>query len=313
MSTPPPAGPHAPALDWSHRLFGRFHVTGVFWYQFPYWAVARAPLWSHGPGMLVFTAFFFVVLGRIRRAIIANLEPVLGPAPPLERGRRAWRTMYEFARGLSERFCRVTGHPRGTSAVEGLEHWAPLRDAGHGAVIVTAHIGPWESATVHGADDIQRTVHVVRETEIDPRAQAFVREILQQQGEHYVAHFAGEDERLFLTLIEALRRGELVALQGDRPRATGRAMTVPLFGRPMPLPIGPAVLARAAGVPLLPVFAVLDPDYTVRTVIRRPIHVARTADRDADLTAALTTLAGEIETAIRRAPYQWYCFRQLWP
>lgn len=312
MSTPPPAGPHAPALGWSHRLFGRFHVTGVFWYRFPYWAVARAPLWSHGPGMLVFTAFFFMVLGRIRRAIIANLEPVLGPAGPMESARRAWRTMYEFARGLSERFSRVTGHPRGTSAVEGLEHWAPMRDAGHGAVIVTAHIGPWESATVHGADDVQRTVHVVRETEIDPRAQAFVRGILQRQGAHYVAHFAGEDDRLILTLVDALRRGELVALQGDRPRATGRTMTVSLFGRPMPLPIGPAVLARAADVPLVPVFAVLDPDYTVRTVIRPPIAVARTADRDADLTAALTALAAEIETAIRRAPHQWYCFRQLW-
>lgn len=285
----------------------------MFWYRFPYWAVARAPLWSHGPGMLVFTAFFFVVLGRIRRAIIANLEPVLGPAGTVERGRRAWRTMYEFARGLSERFSRVTGHPRGASAVEGLEHWAPMRDARQGAVLVTAHIGPWESATVHGADDVQRTVHVVRETEIDPRAQDFVREILRQQGDHYVAHFAGEDDRLILTLIDALRRGELVALQGDRPRATGRAMTVSLFGRPMPLPIGPAVLARAAGVPLLPVFAVLEADYTVRTVIRPPIQVARTADRDADLTAALTTLAGEIETAIRRAPHQWYCFRQLWP
>ena len=313
MSTPPPAGPHAPALDWSHRLFGRFHVTGVFWYQFPYWAIARAPRWTHGPAIVVFTAFFFVVLGRIRRAIAANLAPVLGPAGPLERARRAWRTMYEFARGLSERFSRLTGQPRGTSAVEGLEHWAAMRDSGGGAVVVTAHIGPWESATVDGADDVQRTVHVVREAEIDPRAQAFVRDILQRQGRHYVAHFAGEDDRLVLTLVDALRRGEIVAMQGDRPRATGRAMTVPLFGQPMPLPIGPAVLARGAGVPLVPVFAVLDPDYTVRTVIRPPIQVARTADRETDLMAALTALAGEIETAIRRAPHQWFCFRQLWP
>ncbi|MFN7979038.1 MAG: lysophospholipid acyltransferase family protein [Vicinamibacterales bacterium] len=313
MPTTPPAGPHAPALGWSHRVFGQFHVTGVFWYRFPYWAIGRAPLWMHGPAIVVFTAFFFVVLGRIRRAIIANLEPVLGPATALERGRRAWRTMYEFARGLSERFSRLTGHPRGTSAVEGLEHWAPLRTSQAGAVIVTAHIGPWESATVDGADDVQRTVHVVREAEIDPRAQDFVREILQRQGRHYVAHFAGEDDRLVLTLVDALRRGEIVALQGDRPRATGRAMTVPLFGQAMPLPIGPAVLARAAGVPLVPVFAVLEADYTVHTVIRPPITVARTTDRDADLTVALTALATEIETAIRRAPHQWYCFRQLWP
>ena len=25
---------HAPALGLTHRLLGRFHVTGVFWYRF---------------------------------------------------------------------------------------------------------------------------------------------------------------------------------------------------------------------------------------------------------------------------------------
>ena len=36
------------------------------------------------------------------------------------------------------------------------------------------------------------------------------------------------------------------------------------------------------------------------------------SDRDADLATALTALAAEIETAIRRTPHQWFCFRQLW-
>lgn len=313
MGAPPREGPHAPVLDWSHRLFGRFHVTGVFWYQFPYWCIARAPLSWHQPAIRVFTAFFFLALGRIRGAIAANLEPVLGRAGRLERWRRAWRTMTEFARCLSERFSRVTGRPRGRGIAEGLEHWAPMREQGRGAVLVTAHLGPWESATVEGVSDARRTIHVVREAEIDPRAQAFVQELLRRNGEHYVAHFAGEDDRLVFELVDALRRGEIVALQGDRPRAHGRHVTVPLFGRPMPLPVGPAVLARTAGVSMVPVFAFLDADYTVRTVVRPPIDVRRTDDRDADLAEALTRLAGEIEWAIRRAPYQWFCFRRLWP
>lgn len=313
MAAPSREGPHAPALDWSHRIFGRFHVTGVFWYQFPDWSVRRAPLWSHDPAIVVFCAFFFILLGRIRGAIAANLEPVLGPAGRLERWRRAWRTMVEFARCQSERYARLAGKPRGTPVAEGLEHWQAMRDSGQGAVIVTAHIGPWESATLAGASDAQRTVHVVREAEIDPRAQEFVRSILREAGEHYVAHFAGEDDRLVFELVEALRRGELVALQGDRPRATGRSQIVSLFGRPMPLPIGAPVLARAAGVPMVPVFAFLDDDYTLRTVVRPPITVARTADREADVDAALRELAAEIEQAIHRRPFQWFCFRKIWP
>jgi lauroyl/myristoyl acyltransferase len=48
-------------------------------------------------------------------------------------------------------------------------------------------------------------------------------------------------------------------------------------------------------------------------VFRPPIEVARTADRGADLAAAMREVAGEIERAIRRAPEQWFVFRELWP
>lgn len=307
------AGPHAPLLGWSQRLFGRFHVTGVFWYQFPHWCITHLPLWTHRAGIVVFSTFFFLVLGRIRTAIAANLEPVLGPAGRVVRLRRAYRTMTAFARCLSERYARLAGTPRGPTIVEGDEHWQAVRDAATGAVLVTAHIGPWESSTLEGASDAGRRIHVVREAEIDPRAQEFVRGILRQAGEHYVAHFAGENEHLVLELVEALRRGEIVALQGDRPRATGRHETVSLFGRPMPLPVGPAILARAADVPLLPVFSFLDDDFSLRTVVRPPILIARTASRDADVAEALRRLAADIEWAIRQRPHQWFCFRRLWP
>ena len=306
------AAPHAPVVGLSQRLLGRFHVTGVFWYQFPHWCVSHLPLWTHRGGILVFSAFFFVVLGRIRRAIAANLDPVLGPTTGLARLRRAFTTMKEFARCLSERYARLAGTPRGPSRVEGLEHWLRVRDAHRGAVLVTAHIGPWESATLEGVSGVSRRIHVVREAEIDPRAQAFVRRLLSKAGDNYVAHFAGEDPRLVLELVEALRAGEIVALQGDRPRASGRNVTVPMFGRPMPMPVGPAILARAADVPLVPIFSFLDDDFGLRAVVRPPIAVSRTDDRDRDVLAAVTQIGAEIEWAIRQQPHQWFCFRRLW-
>ena len=78
----------------------------------------------------------------------------------------------------------------------------------------------------------------------------------------------------------------MVALQCDRPREGGRTFTVKLFGRPMPLPTGPAALARAAQVPILPVFNFRDGRFRVRTVARPPIRVPATADRDGDLAGA---------------------------
>jgi lauroyl/myristoyl acyltransferase len=104
----------------------------------------------------------------------------------------------------------------------------------------------------------------------------------------------------------------VVALQGDRPRAGGRTVMTSLFRRPMPLPIGPAALARAAEVPILPVFNFREGRFLMRTVVRPPFQVAKTADRSADIAAAAHHLAAEIEWAIRERPYQWFCFRKLW-
>lgn len=308
-----PASPqHAPALGLTHRLLGRFHVTGIFWYRFANWGFTRLPSWTEWLSVTCFAAFFFLALSRIRGALASNLDPVLGRAGRPERWRRSFLTMWAFAWCFAERYRRMAGPQRFRSVVDGEEHWRQVMASPGGVIIVTAHIGPWETATQFGGSASQRRIHVVREKEIDPRAQDFIREILARTGGDYVTHFSGDDPTLSLVLADALRRGEVVALQSDRPRAGGRTVIASLFGRPMPLPIGPAALARATDVPIVPVFNFREGRFLMRTVVRPPFRVAKTADRQADIAAAVHHLAAEIEWAIRRHPHQWFCFRKLW-
>ncbi len=115
-----------------------------------------------------------------------------------------------------------------------------------------------------------------------------------------------------MDLLDALRQGDIVALAG-RPAAFRRAASErTLFGRPFPMPIGPAALARAAGVPLLPVFVFRRAAAATAAPSVPPIHVAHTANRHADLEQALQSLAAELEWAIPHRPHQWFCFRKLW-
>jgi KDO2-lipid IV(A) lauroyltransferase len=103
-----------------------------------------------------------------------------------------------------------------------------------------------------------------------------------------------------------------VALQGDRPRSGGRTAEIALFSRPFRLPVGPAALARAAGVPILPVFVFREGRKRYRCSLRPPIRVASTVDRQADMEQALRSFATELEWAIAHRPHQWFCFRKLW-
>jgi lauroyl/myristoyl acyltransferase len=121
------------------------------------------------------------------------------------------------------------------------------------------------------------------------------------------------DFALGLELMRALRRGEIVALQGDRPRAGGQNLAGTLLGQPFVFPAGPLVLARSTAVPVLPVFVFREGRRRYCIVLRRSFTVPRTADRQADLRGVLPRIAADVEWAIRRRPYQWFCFRSVAP
>lgn len=304
--------PHAPEAGWTRRLLGPFHVTGVFWFRFHLFGIAILPGWALGFVLTLFTTFFWIALRKIRAAIASNLEAVLGPCGWWERQRRIFRTFRTFAWCLSERYERLSTDRAFSIEAEGLDAWRELAASGRGFILVTAHLGAWEVGSMLPSSRDARRVHVVREAETDPRAQRFIEGLIRRcGGELYTTHFA-EDPQLGMDLLDALRRGEIVALQGDRPRAGGRTSATVLFDRPYPLPIGPAVLARAAGVPIVPVFVFREGRLRYRCVLRPAIHVAQSADRQRDLQDALSRFTSDLQAAIARQPHQWFCFRRVW-
>jgi KDO2-lipid IV(A) lauroyltransferase len=306
--------PHAPERGWSWRLLGPFHITGVFWYRVHRFIIR----WTPSPVLAVvatfFATLFFVLLRNIRAAIASNLEVVLGPCGWWERQRRIYRTMWLFGWCLNEREERMTTDRPFRIEVEAIEIWNGVALPDRGLVLITAHLGNYEVGSMLPAEVGRRHVHLVREPETDPDAQAILESMLAGcYQSQYTTHFQSDDPMQGIELLDALRRGEIVAVQGDRPRAGTRTIEARLFERPFPLPPGPAALARIAGVPLLPVFVLREGRRRYRVVFRPPIRAPRTGDRDADLAATMQRVAAEIEWAIRRAPHQWFCFRTLWP
>ena len=308
----PPVPPHAPETGWVRKVLGPLYVTGVFWFRIHRFGVRLLPYWLMLPLMVPFVAFFSTVLRNIRAAVASNLEAVLGPCGWVERQVRIFKTIWTFAWCLTERYERLATERRFLIGAEGLDHWRELNATGEGFILVTAHIGAWEVGSMLPSFQEARQVHVVREAETDPRAQKFIAELIRSRaGDLYTTHFA-EDPQLGVDLLDALRRGEIVALQGDRPRNGGRTADISLFGRPFPVPIGPVALARAAGVPILPVFVFREGRKRYRCSLRPPIRVGGSGSRQAEIDLALQRFAAELQWAISHRPHQWFCFRKLW-
>ncbi len=306
------APPQAPETGASRLVLGRVHVTGSFWYRIHLFGVRTMPEWAHVVCIALFTGFFFCVLLRIRAAIASNLEVVLGPCGWPQKQRRIWKTLHEFGWCLTERYERLGTAKEFTDSPEGREHWERLVAAPGGFILATAHVGHWESGSLLPAGRQDRPVHLVREEEGDPEAQELIRGLVERhQGSRFRTHFAREDPSLGVTLLDALRRGDVVALQADRPRAGGRSLQARLFGRPYALPRGPFALARAAGVPILPAIVLRTGRRASRPIFGEPFLVHGAGEKA--LEDGARRFARPLAEAIREAPHQWFCFRHLWP
>lgn len=113
-------------------------------------------------------------------------------------------------------------------------------------------------------------------------------------------------------LIEALRRGEVVGIVGDRD-LTGQGMEVDFFGHPTKMPTGPAALAVLTGAPIIAGRCLrIGPDRFRAGGVR--IAWEPTGKRDADVAALTRRLAARYEHDIGEAPEQWWgAFQPRWP
>ena len=128
------------------NLLGKFHVTGVFWFRIHCWGLSILPDWGVWVINNVFSAFFFVLLLKIRTAISNNLSVVLGPTGWWRRQQRIWRTMLTFSWCLSERYDSMITDRSFHFEADGLETWEEVTSRDRGLIMVTAHIGHWKSA-----------------------------------------------------------------------------------------------------------------------------------------------------------------------
>jgi len=185
------------------------------------------------------------------------------------------------------------GAMRGVERLQGLD----------GAVVsLTAHIGNWELAGRILAQRSAGTTHVVVAVE---EARVLERWLRRDGGG--VRFVPRSHPTVSLALMAALRRGESVALQGDRALGNRGDVSVPFFGHQAPFPIGPFQLARAAAVPLVPAFCTLDANGRYALRVLEPLTIVRGGEED-----ALRVWVAMLERLVAQKPTQWFNFFDIW-
>ena len=290
---------------------GREAPADPRWYWHPYnrapfYRLAEGLGWVPRPLRLTLARRLGALAPRFvpaeQAAVRRTLEIVTGAAGPRLTALTA-RVFQDFAMCFSD---LVSTNRQSAStlfryvdAVRGAEEVQRLTG---GIVSITAHVGNWELAGRLLATRSARRTHVVVSPEEAPELERWVRR--NGDGVRFVprAH-----PGVGLELLAALRRGEVVAVQGDRALGTRGDVSIPFFGRPASFPLGPFLLARAAGLPIVPAFCVLNDDFRYTVEIGAPIVVERGEEE-----AAAHAWVRGLEDVVREHPTQWFNFFDIW-
>jgi len=264
----------------------------------PSFWVRRSPPW--------FGALFALALPDVRHRVRENLRWIHGRRPSSVERRDVLRTFTDYAACLAESLASERDDARRAKVtVEGAEHLRRAVAAGRGAVLVTAHAGPWDVASRFFAGEFGAKVAMVMEAEPDGSARALHDDVRRRAGVEVLR--VGEGPTDGLSVLRHVRGGGVAAFQIDRSARSRRAVTTSLFGKRFDVPEGPFRLAELAGAPVIPLFAVREGYFDYRIEVSDPIVLGPDSSSEA-LGDAARAAVGALERFVRAHPTQWFHF-----
>lgn len=286
-----------------------YNSLNLFWIKL---FTMLVPRWLYPPFTLFWGGLFYLLMGKGRRGVRANLRVVTGRR---EVERLVFSTFRLFAHNWSDVMLMMRLRGARLQALIGRRgNPAPMDEAlarGNGAILVSPHLGNWELGGLGLADQGYK-INVLTFREPDEKVNELREAVRRERGIGFI--YVDRHDSSPLAIIEAvnaLRRNEVLALLGERD-GSSNTIQVEFFGRPTAFPVGAAYLALASGAPIIPVFVPLE-NGRYATLMEEAIYVQGGHGRHpAAIRGGMERLVAVFERYIRRYPDQWYNFFEFW-
>ncbi|MBI4299799.1 MAG: lysophospholipid acyltransferase family protein [Chloroflexi bacterium] len=252
----------------------------------------------------------FLLAAKSRRAVLDNVRHVLGAnaEPRLVRATargvfkslyRNYYDLFRIPRFDLKQFDRIL-------TIHGWEHVERATREGKGVILATAHLGNFDLVSQVAITRSTKITALV-ESLLSPRTFRLVHSLRASRGLDFVpASFGG-----IRKAIEALRRGEAVAIACDRDlQRTG--IPVDFFGAETTLPSGAIELALRTGATVLPAFSVRKPRGRFEVYVEPPLELVGTGDLKRDVRLGMERLVAVMGRYIAANADQWVVFEPIW-
>ena len=291
---------------------GRFAVESVFWRRVIDWSVNHVPSIFHRPLIWIAAFLFLFIAAPARKALLRNLRLIRPRSRGIIKYFRVLRVFVNFGWSLTDSTAYRVTKARVRYELEGGRFLEQLA-SGRSAIVLTAHMGNYDLGSALFAERFHRKMKMVRAPEPDALSAQHVDLALHQStGGAVRVGYSSDGPSLAFDLLNDLRGGEIICIQGDRVVGEVGRAPVKFFDREVFLPNGPFVLSLVSGAPIYPLFIVRTGFRKYKIIAREPIVCSRgNGSRDEIIAEAMQRWAQVLEEILKCHWQQWFAFTPL--
>ncbi|MCF0056438.1 lysophospholipid acyltransferase family protein [Dyadobacter sp. CY356] len=185
-----------------------------------------------------------------------------------------------------------------THTFENEQYLLDIRDQGKGGILLSAHLGNWETAGNLLKGRVTPTINIVM---LDAEVESIKKFMdLSTGGSRFKIIPIKNDLSHIISIRNALINNEFVAIHADRYLEGAKFIELDFLGRKAKFPFGPFVIASKFDAPVTFVFAPKDGKFSYHLSATTPIEGKMKPEEIAKLYVA------ELERKVRQYPEQWF-------
>ncbi|MGA3015428.1 MAG: lysophospholipid acyltransferase family protein [Bacteroidales bacterium] len=217
---------------------------------------------------------------------------------------------YYFGQIILDKIALLAGFQnRFTFTYEGEEY---LRQMDKGGILISGHIGNWEIAG-QLLNRLEKNINILLFDAEHEQIRGYLSDVFTERKVNFI--IIKEDYSHLQEIREALGRGEIIAMHGDRFIEGNKVFQVEFLGKPALFPAGPVNLAARFGVPVSYVFAVKETRthyHFFATPLKNIEFSTNLKKREFILKEAVEEYVSVFEKTVKRYPLQWFNFYKFW-
>jgi len=244
-------------------------------------------------------AYYYYLFAKKSRNPILKFYTTALKFPIAKAKATARRNFYVFGQTLIDRAAFLTGKgEKITFSFTNENYLKEMQQNGKGAILLSAHLGNWETAGNLLKRRITSKINIVM---VDAEA-AKIKNLLEEHtGGSYFTIIAVKDDLSHIIKIKnALDNNEMIAIHADRYMQEAKTIEADFFGQKAKFPLGPFLIASKFNVPVSFVFTMKEAKFHYALSASKPITEKLKPEQ------ILKSYIEELERQVKGHPEQWF-------